>query len=118
MSRPKAMDKSTSQTDWKRVKEEATARKSIPYSPEDGPYDPNDAAAVDAYWDHATIIHKGKVVRRGRGPQKAPTKQRITIRLSSEVVEHFRASGKGWQNRVDEALAKLVKSESKGKHSA
>jgi hypothetical protein len=54
------MDKSTSQTDWKRVKEEATARKPILYSPEDGPYDPNDAAAVDAYWDHATIIHKGE----------------------------------------------------------
>ena len=54
------MDKSTSRTDWKRLKQEATAKKLIPYSPKDGPYDPNDAAAVDAYWDQAAIIHKGK----------------------------------------------------------
>lgn len=115
MPRSKALDKSASQTDWKRVKLESAAKASIPYAHEDGPYDPNDRAAVDAYWEQATIVHKGKVVRRGRGPQKTPTKQRITIRLSPEVVEHFRASGKGWQNRVDEALVKLMKAESKGK---
>jgi uncharacterized protein (DUF4415 family) len=39
-----------------------------------------------------------------RGPQKAPTKERITIRLSPEVVERFRATGTGWQTRVDAAL--------------
>lgn len=39
-----------------------------------------------------------------RGPQKAPTKERITIRLSREVVECFRATGEGWQTRVDAAL--------------
>lgn len=39
-----------------------------------------------------------------RGPQKAPTKERITIRLSREVVASFRATGDGWQTRVDAAL--------------
>lgn len=39
-----------------------------------------------------------------RGPQKAPTKERITIRLSRDVLERFRASGEGWQTRVDAAL--------------
>lgn len=39
-----------------------------------------------------------------RGQQKAPTKERITIRLSPEVVEAFRASGAGWQSRIDAAL--------------
>ena len=39
-----------------------------------------------------------------RGPQKAPTKERITIRLSRDIVERFRASGPGWQVRVDDAL--------------
>lgn len=39
-----------------------------------------------------------------RGKQKAPTKERITIRLSSEVVAYFRESGEGWQTRLDEAL--------------
>jgi uncharacterized protein (DUF4415 family) len=39
-----------------------------------------------------------------RGPQQAPTKERITIRLSSEVVAPFRATGDGWQSRMDAAL--------------
>ncbi|MBF0165131.1 MAG: BrnA antitoxin family protein [Magnetococcales bacterium] len=39
-----------------------------------------------------------------RGAQKAPTKERITIRLSREVVEAFRATGNGWQSRVDDVL--------------
>ena len=40
----------------------------------------------------------------GRGPQKASTKERITIRLSPEVVQPFRDTGDGWQTRVDAAL--------------
>ena len=47
-----------------------------------------------------------------RGPQKAPIKERITIRLSREVVEQFRASGEGWQTRVDAALREWLKSHS------
>ncbi|MFT3778018.1 MAG: BrnA antitoxin family protein [Ottowia sp.] len=43
--------------------------------------------------------------RRGeRGPQKAPTKVATTIRLSPEVSAAFRATGPGWQTRIDEAL--------------
>ena len=44
-----------------------------------------------------------------RGPQKAPTKERITIRLSPDVVERFRATGEGWQTRVDAALQDWLK---------
>jgi len=44
-----------------------------------------------------------------RGPQKAPTKERITIRLSRDVVERFRATGDGWQTRVDAALQDWLK---------
>lgn len=43
-----------------------------------------------------------------RGPQRAPTKEMVTIRLSRDVVEHFRATGPGWQSRVDEILKKAV----------
>jgi uncharacterized protein (DUF4415 family) len=46
---------------------------------------------------------------RGR-PKAAVTKERITIRLSRDVVEHFRASGDGWQTRVDAALQDWLKS--------
>jgi uncharacterized protein (DUF4415 family) len=47
-----------------------------------------------------------------RGPQKTPTKERITIRLSREVVEQFRDSGEGWQGRVDAALRDWLKNHS------
>lgn len=64
----------------------------------------------------ASEVHPGVVeayrhggIQRRRGPQKAPTKERITIRLSPEVVEHFRATGRGWQGRVDEALREYIR---------
>lgn len=45
-----------------------------------------------------------------RGPQRAPTKERITIRLSQDVVQRFRATGEGWQTRVDAALRDWLES--------
>jgi uncharacterized protein (DUF4415 family) len=39
-----------------------------------------------------------------RGPQKAPRKVPISIRLSPEVAEGLRATGEGWQVRADEVL--------------
>lgn len=47
--------------------------------------------------------------RAPRGPQKAPVKERITIRLSPEVVASFRATGEGWQTRLDAALKDWLK---------
>ena len=48
---------------------------------------------------------------RGR-PKAAATKERIAIRLSPEVVAAFRASGKGWQTRIDAALKDWLKKHS------
>jgi uncharacterized protein (DUF4415 family) len=45
-------------------------------------------------------------------PKAAVTKERITIRLSPEVVAQFRASGDGWQTRVDAALKDWLKTHS------
>jgi uncharacterized protein (DUF4415 family) len=47
---------------------------------------------------------QAKLGTRGRGPQKEPTKERITIRLTPEVVQAFRETGNGWQTRMDNAL--------------
>jgi uncharacterized protein (DUF4415 family) len=44
-----------------------------------------------------------------RGPQKAPKKVPVSIRLSPIVVTHFRSQGPGWQARIDAVLTKLVK---------
>lgn len=45
---------------------------------------------------------------RRRGPQKAPTKERITLRLSPEVVKHYRGTGPGWQTRIDLSLLESI----------
>jgi uncharacterized protein (DUF4415 family) len=49
-----------------------------------------------------------RIVRK-RGPQKTPTKIAVSIRLSPEVVTHFKTKGPGWQSRIDAALLKIVK---------
>lgn len=46
---------------------------------------------------------------RGR-PRKEVTKAAVNIRLSPDVVDAFRATGRGWQTRVDEALKDWLKS--------
>lgn len=103
------MNRTQSKSDWKRVlahKEGAP----IPYEPADGPYDPNDAAATRAFFEKADLIRNGKVVRRGkRGPQKAPTKKLVSLRLSPEVIDHFKSSGPGWQTRIDSTLRKAIR---------
>ena len=46
-------------------------------------------------------------VRIGRPPAEV-TKERITIRLSRDVVTQFRATGAGWQTRMDAALRQFI----------
>jgi len=41
---------------------------------------------------------------RRRGPQKAPRKTPVSIRLSPDVAEGLRATGAGWQSRADDVL--------------
>ncbi len=43
-----------------------------------------------------------------RGAQVAPTKQLVSVRYSPEVLEFFRASGAGWQTKMDDVLKKWV----------
>ena len=43
-----------------------------------------------------------------RGAQKKPTREPVTIRYSRDVLEYFRATGPGWQARIDAALKEWV----------
>lgn len=49
-----------------------------------------------------------------RGKQHAPTKVKTSIRLSQEVVEHFKAEGEGWQRRIDQALKQYIREHGHG----
>lgn len=69
------------------------------------------AADVLAPKLYASLLEMNK--RAGvRGPQKAPTKQATTIRLSPEVMAAFKATGTGWQTRIDNALKDWLRTHS------
>lgn len=52
-----------------------------------------------------------ETMRRGRGrPKLDRPKEKITLRLSADVLDHFRGAGDGWQSRIDEALRLIARS--------
>jgi uncharacterized protein (DUF4415 family) len=62
----------------------------------------------------AAALASARTALRGqRGPQKAPTKHHVSIRLDPSVLAHFRAAGPGWQSRINEVLAEYVKRNSR-----
>ena len=67
-------------------------------------------AASEATWNQrfaayeAAFPELAESARRMRGPQKAPVKTRVTLRIDSATLEAFKATGKGWQTRIDAAL--------------
>ncbi|MCE2878288.1 MAG: BrnA antitoxin family protein [Comamonadaceae bacterium] len=74
----------------------------IAHTAADGPYDPNDAAAVAAYWQQASV-------KRGRGrPAAAVKRPTLNMRVDADVLEAFRATGRGWQTRINAALREAV----------
>jgi uncharacterized protein (DUF4415 family) len=91
-----------SRTNWDRVRE-SREEAPIPWDSEEGPYNPNDSAAAKAWLSQAVVRRPGE-----RGPGKAPKKKLVSLRLSAEVLEHFRASGPGWQTRIDETLKRSI----------
>jgi uncharacterized protein (DUF4415 family) len=64
--------------------------------------------AID--WRQATVTRGGGVaatlegLRQFRGPNKRPVKEQVAIRLDQELVNALRASGPGWQTRVNAVL--------------
>ena len=91
-------------TDWERVKREAAQDAPVPFEAGSEPYDPNDPAAVAAYWAKATV-------KRGRGrPAGTVKRPTLNMRVDADVLEAFKATGPGWQTRINEVLKDWVKS--------
>ena len=98
---PKTITK-PSGTDWERVKREAAQDAPIPHTAADGPYDPNDQAATAAHWRNATIT-------RGRGrPAVVVKRPTLNMRVDADVLDAFKATGPGWQTRINAALRDAV----------
>jgi uncharacterized protein (DUF4415 family) len=65
-------------------------------------YDPNDPQAVAAFWAAATV-------RRGRGrPPVAVPRPTLNMRVDADVLAAFKATGPGWQTRINAVLRQAV----------
>ena len=58
------------------------------------------------------LVKRWRRWRRTRGKQRAPPKEHISIRLDADLADHFRASGPGWQTRLNDTLRRAVFGES------
>jgi uncharacterized protein (DUF4415 family) len=58
----------------------------------------------DVFPDLYASIQKEKLKRGERGKQIAPVKTRVTLRLDNAIIEAFKATGKGWQSRINDQL--------------
>lgn len=63
-----------------------------------------DAAVATRFSALPTSEQKMLISLRKRGPQKAPRKVPISIRLSPDVAKGLRSTGSGWQRLADEVL--------------
>ena len=95
--------KESSRTDWKKVEKDERAKRSVVV-------DDDDTEVSDA--------ELARAKRRGRGPQKAPTKLLVSVRLDRAVVGYFKASGPGWQTRINKILTNAVSGGKRSKRAA
>ena len=58
---------------------------------------------TDGGFARAALYIGETLIRRGR-PKSTSPKEAINIRLSPEVLARFKATGRGWQTRIDRAL--------------
>jgi len=66
--------------------------------------DPDDASELTAeFFEFADLYQGNKIQARGR-PKAAVTKEPIKLRLDPDVLAALRASGDGWQTRINETL--------------
>jgi uncharacterized protein (DUF4415 family) len=81
--------------------------------------DPDDAPELTRQFFRSAEIYKGeKLVRRGRPPVGAQPKQAVKLRISPDVLQHFRSGGPGWQTRINATLERAVlRNKKKGKAS-
>ena len=73
--------------------------------------DPDSPKTKASDWEGAVLKQGGVVVGRARtrGPNRQPVKEQVAVRYSQDVLTAFRATGAGWQTRMDAALRDWLK---------
>lgn len=78
-----------------------------PYKQDQATAPLTDEEISDLRTGNAVFSELGVKAPRGR-PKSVTPKTPVTIRLDSKIVEHFKATGKGWQTRINEILLKEI----------
>lgn len=59
----------------------------------------------DDFFERADLYEGETLIRRGRGrPALEQPKRQVTLRLDADLLDALRATGPGWQTRVNQAL--------------
>lgn len=91
---------------WPTDEEEAAIQRGIALDPDAAEMTEEEAAQMRPASE--VVPELVEAYRRSRGPQKAPTKALVSLRLDRDVLDRLRASGPGWQKRANEMLRKAV----------
>ena len=71
--------------------------------------DPDDAPELtESFFKSADLYDGTKLKARGR-PKSAVTKEPVKLRLDADVLAALRASGEGWQTRINDTLRASLK---------
>ena len=71
--------------------------------------DPDDAPELtEDFFLNADLYEGTKLKTRGR-PKSASPKEPVKLRLDADVLAALRASGEGWQTRINDALRASLK---------
>jgi uncharacterized protein (DUF4415 family) len=62
---------------------------------------------TDEFFERADVYHGNKLIRAGRPPSGNP-KLALKLRIDPDVVEYFRATGPGWQTRINDTLRRAA----------
>jgi uncharacterized protein (DUF4415 family) len=73
--------------------------------PDNPPLTAADFARMRPALDEVMPPAAAAAYRRSRGAQKTPTKRPISLRVDPDVLAAYRATGKGWQARMNATLA-------------
>jgi uncharacterized protein (DUF4415 family) len=67
----------------------------------------------DAFFERADLYEGTKLIRRGR-PVGVNNKEQVAIRFDKDILSAFRATGSGWQTRMNDALREWLKEHAAG----
>ena len=62
--------------------------------------------------DLAEAAFKAATAKPAELPPKPPAipnaKEQVTLRIDRDILDHFQEAGPGWQDRINDALRKLI----------